>query len=183
MSCAPCCGFWRSGRPSPPRSCSMRAHFRAAWKAGHGRVGTDTSVAKAARCIWQWIPLGHLLALHVTAANEQERAQVAKLVTQVQEITGEHVELAYADEGCTGEDPAASAQAHGIELEVVRHSEPKRGFVLLPKRWVVERSFAWRARFCRLARDYERLPVTLAGLHFITFACLMLTRLFAATNV
>jgi transposase len=54
--------------------------------------------------------------------------------------------------------------------------EAKRGFVLLPKRWVVERSFAWAARFRRLARDYERLPATLAGLHFLAFACLFLHR-------
>ena len=47
-------------------------------------------------------------------------------------------------------------------------------FVLLPRRWVVERSFAWMARFRRLARDYERLSDTLAGMHFIAFACLML---------
>ena len=67
-------------------------------------------------------------------------------------------------------------------LEVVKHHEAKRGFVLLPRRWVVERSFAWTARLRRLARDYERLPTTLAGLHFIAFACLMLTRLFTATN-
>jgi len=50
----------------------------------------------------------------------------------------------------------------------------KEGFVLLPRRWVVERSFAWAARFRRLARDYERLPETLAGLHDLAFAILML---------
>ena len=55
--------------------------------------------------------------------------------------------------------------------------EAKRGFVLLPRRWVVERSFAWAARFRRLARDYERLPEMLAGLHFLAFAILMLRRL------
>ena len=52
--------------------------------------------------------------------------------------------------------------------------EAKRGFVLLPRRWVVERSFAWAARCRRLARDYERLPETLAGLHVVAFAVLML---------
>ncbi|NMV21619.1 transposase, partial [Vibrio parahaemolyticus] len=46
----------------------------------------------------------------------------------------------------------------------------------LPRRWVVERSFAWAARFRRLARDYERLPETLAGLHFLAYAILMLKR-------
>jgi transposase len=52
--------------------------------------------------------------------------------------------------------------------------------VLLPRRWVVERSFAWATRFRRLAKDYERLPETVRGLHFLAFACLMLTRVFAA---
>ena len=64
-----------------------------------------------------------------------------------------------------------------MELRVVKLPEAKRGFVLLPRRWVVERSFAWLARFRRLARDYERLPQTAAGLHYAAFACLMLTRL------
>jgi hypothetical protein len=73
--------------------------------------------------------------------------------------------------------PAAAAAAHGVKLEVVKLPDAKRGFVLLPRRWVVERSFAWMARFRRLARDYERLPTTLAGLHFIAFACLMLARI------
>jgi transposase len=46
--------------------------------------------------------------------------------------------------------------------------------VLLPRRWVVERSFAWAARFRRLARDYERLAATLAGYHWLAFGTLML---------
>src|SRR5688572_20138846 len=121
--------------------------------------------------------LGHLLALLVTPANEQERAQVEALARQVQAVTGERVELAYVDQGYTGEAPAAAAAAHGIRLEVVKHAEAKHGFVLLPRRWVAERSFAWAARFRRLARDYERLPETLAGLHFVAFVCLMLHRM------
>jgi len=120
--------------------------------------------------------LGHLLALRVTAANEQERAQVAALAEEVQQITGQSVELAYVDQGYTGEEVAEAAAEHGIQLEVVKHPEAKRGFVLLPRRWIVERSFAWAARFRRLARDYERLPETLEGLHFVAFAVLMLAR-------
>lgn len=121
--------------------------------------------------------LGHLLALHVTPANEQERDQVAELAEQVQQVTGDHVEVAFVDQGYTGDQPAQAAAAHGIELIVIQLPEAKKGFVLLPKRWVVERSFAWTARFRRLARDFERLPTTLAGLHFLAFACLMLKRL------
>ncbi|WP_157657316.1 transposase, partial [Burkholderia ubonensis] len=56
----------------------------------------------------------------------------------------------------------------------IKLPEAKKGFVLLPRRWVVERSFGWLNRFRRLARDYERLPETLSGLHFIVFAVLML---------
>jgi transposase len=118
--------------------------------------------------------LGNLLALLVTPANEQDRAQVGELAAAVQEVTGQTVEVAFVDQAYTGDVPAAEAQQHGIQLEVVKLPEAKRGFVLLPRRWVVERSFAWTARFRRLVRDYERLPATLAGLHLIVFACLML---------
>ena len=120
--------------------------------------------------------LGHLLAARVTPANEQERAQVAALAAEVQAVTGNTVEVAFVDQGYTGADPAEAADAHGIELVVVRLPEAKRGFVLLPRRWVVERSFAWATRFRRLAKDYERLPETVVGLHFVAFACLMLHR-------
>ena len=121
--------------------------------------------------------LGHLLALHVTAADEQDRAQVEKLAEAVQQITGDTIELAYVDQGYTGDNAAQAAEKHGVRLEVVKHTEAKRGFVLLPRRWVVERSFAWAARFRRLARDYERLGKTLAGLHYLAFAILMLANL------
>jgi transposase len=120
--------------------------------------------------------LGEFLALLVTTASEQDRAQVKELAEAVQESTGESVTLAYVDQGYTGEQAAGDAKEHGITLEVVKLSEAKRGFVLLPRRWVVERSFAWLARFRRLARDYERLPATLAGWHLVAFALLMLRR-------
>jgi transposase len=121
------------------------------------------------------------LALLVTPANEQERAQVAALASAVQQVTGEHVELAYVDQGYTGPDPAAAAAEHGIQLAVVKLPEAKRGFGLLPRRWVVERDFAGATRFRRLARDYERLAATLAALHFRAFVCLLLQRFTAVT--
>lgn len=121
--------------------------------------------------------LGHLLALKVTPANEQERAQVDALIKEVQEVTGESVEVAFADQGYTGAEPAVQAASHGVQLVVVKLEEAKRGFVLLPRRWVVERSFAWASRFRRLARDYERLPSSVAGLHWLAFLTLMLQSL------
>ena len=120
--------------------------------------------------------LGLLLAAHVTPANEQERAQVTTLAAAVQAVTGSHVEVAFVDQGYTGEQAETDAAAQGMRLEVVKLPEAKRGFVLLPRRWVVERSFAWMAKFRRLARDYERLPETVEVLHFVAFACLMLHR-------
>jgi transposase len=122
--------------------------------------------------------LGHLLAVVVTPANEQDRAQVAQLAQAVQSVVAEPVQVAFVDQGYTGEEPMDAAAKEGIRLEVIKHHEAKRGFVLLPRRWVVERSFAWAARFRRLARDYERLPATLAAFHWLAFITLMLSSLF-----
>lgn len=117
--------------------------------------------------------LGLLLAAHVTPANEQERAQVKALAEAVQDVTHQSVKVAFVDQGYTGDDPKTVAKEAGLELLVVKLPETKKGFVLLPKRWVVERSFAWTARFRRLARDFERLPETFRSLHFLAFAILM----------
>ncbi len=94
----------------------------------------------------------------------------------MQEATGESVEVAFVDQGYTGAQPFEEAGKRGIRLEVVKLPEARRGFVLLPRRWVVERSFAWLARFRRLSRDYERLPETLKGLHLLAASTLMLKR-------
>ncbi len=141
---------------------------RAGYDGGKKRKGSKVHMAVDT--------LGHLLTLFVTPANEQDRDQVAQLTSKIQEVTGDTVELAYVDQGYTGDKAKEAAEQHGIKLEVVKLPETRQGFVLLPKRWVVERSFAWTARFRRLARDYERLPETLAGLHFLAFAILLLKR-------
>ncbi|NTY35302.1 hypothetical protein FCJ57_02540 [Burkholderia diffusa] len=121
--------------------------------------------------------LGRLLALHVIPANEQDRAPVEQLAHAIEKMAGQSVALAYVDQCYTGEAARQAAQSPGIEQEVVKHTGAKRGFVLLPRRWVVQRSFAWAARFRRLARDSERLPHTLAGFHFLAFACLTLPKI------
>ena len=141
---------------------------RAGWDGHKRRRGSKVHLAVDTR--------GYLLTLLVTPANEQERAQVAQLTEQIQQVTGEAVQIAFVDQGYTGDAALQAAAEHGIDLVVVKLPEAKKGFVLLPKRWVVERSFAWAARFRRLARDYERLPETLAGLHFVAFAMLMSSR-------
>jgi transposase len=169
---------WSEGRADAPTAMILDARTvqstpesggRAGWDGHKRRKGSTTHAAVDT--------LGHPLALRVTPADAQEREQVGALAAAVQEATGENVEVAFVDQGYAGDEPAAEAAAHGIRLEVIKLPEAKQGFVLLPRHWVVERSFAWAARFRRLARDYERLPETFAGLHFVAFACLMLHRL------
>ena len=129
-----------------------------------GRAGYDGGKRKKGSKVHAAVDtLGNLLALTVTAGNEQERSQVAELSQKVQQVTGGTVGLAFVDQGYTGESAAAQARESEVELEVVKHHEAKHGFVLLPRRWVVERTSGWLGRFRRLARDYERLSQTLAG--------------------
>jgi transposase len=120
--------------------------------------------------------LGHVVALHVTPADADDRGEVGRLTRAVEAETSGSVEVGFVDQGYTGPKAAAAAQAHGIDLEVVRLPEAKRGFVLLPRRWVVERSFAWATRCRRLVKDYERYASTLAGFHLVAFVCLMLSQ-------
>jgi transposase len=166
-----------AGRPAQPSAVIFDARTLQSSPESGGRAGYDGAKRRKGSKVHLAVDtLGQVLALHVTAANEQERAQVAALAAAVQEATGDHVELAWVDQGYTGEEPAAAAAQQGIQLEVVKLPQAKKGFVLLPRRWVVERSFGWVARFRRLARDYERLAATLKGLHFVAFALLMLQR-------
>jgi transposase len=167
-----------TGRKSQPTAMILDSRTLQSTPESGGRGGYDGAKRRKGSKVHAAVDtLGHLLALHVTAADEQDRAQVEKLAEAVQEITGENIELAYVDQGYTGESAEQAAAKHGVRLEVVKHTEVKRGFVLLPRRWVVERSFAWAARFRRLARDYERLAKTLAALHYLAFAILMLANL------
>ena len=122
--------------------------------------------------------LGHLLALKMTAASDQERAQVGELMALVQKAAGGNVRAALADQGYTRAQPSEEAAKQGDTLEVVKLSEAKKGFVLLPKHWVVERTFCWQACFRRPSRDYEHPQDTLAGLHRLTSVFLMLHNLF-----
>ena len=120
--------------------------------------------------------LGNLLALHVTPANEQDRDQVGQLAQAIQEVSNQEVTLAYVDQGYTGQNPAAAALEHGIALEVVKLPEAKRGFVLLPRRWVVERSFAWLEKNRRLWKNCERWINTSLQFVHLAFLALLLKR-------
>ncbi|WP_284246680.1 IS5 family transposase [Methylobacterium haplocladii] len=166
-----------AGRKADPTAAILDSRTLRATPESGERAGYDGAKRKQGSKLHMAVDtLGHLLALHVTPANADDRAQVGRLAKSVQAATDDSVEIAFVDQGYTGENPATAAREHGIELEVVKLSEVKRGFVLLPRRWVVERSFAWASRFRRLVKDYERYASTLADLHIVAFVCLMLKK-------
>jgi transposase len=112
--------------------------LRATSESGH-RGGYDGHKGKKGSKVHAAVDtLGDLLALRVSPANEDDREEVKKLSEEIQQATAENVELAYVDQGYTGERAAGFAAEEGIRLEVVKHEEAKRGFVLLPRRWVIE---------------------------------------------
>jgi len=134
MTCEPCCD-WQKGKKEQPSAaifdgCTVQSTPESGERAGYDghkrKKGSKIHIAVDT--------LGLLLAAHVTPANEQERAQVKKLAEEVQEVTQNSVEVAFVDQGYTGDDPKNEAKEAGIELIVVKLPEAKKGFVLLP-RW------------------------------------------------
>jgi len=116
-------------------------------------------------------------------ATADDRAEVGRIAAPIQAATGDSVEVAFVDQGCTGSRPVEAARNHGIDLHVVKLTGAMRSFVLLPGRWVVVRSFAWATRFSRLARDYERIPQQLADLHVVALVFLMLRQVASLAQV
>jgi transposase len=176
---------WSEGRDSTPSAVIFDSTTRQSTPESGARAGYDGYKRRMGSKVHLAVDtLGHLLALHVTPANAQDREQVAQLAAAVQDATGQAVEVAYVDQGYTGLAARDAAAHHGIDLMVVKLDQAKRGFVLLPRRWVIERSFAWATRFRRLAKDYERLPEVVEGLYFLAFLSLILKRLlvFAARS-
>ncbi len=164
-----------AGRAAEPTAAIIDSRTLRSTPESGERAGYDGGKRKNGSKIYMAVDtLGYLLALHVTPANAEDRGEVERLVRTIQDVTDDAVELAWVDQGYTGERAANAAAKHGIALEVVKLPEAKRGFVLLPRRWVVEPSFAWATRFRRLVKDYERYAETLAGLRVVAFACLMM---------
>jgi transposase len=171
------------GRNAQPTAAILDSRTLQSTPESGARAGFDGAKKKKGSKVHLAVDtLGHLLALHVTPANEQDRDQVAELAEQIQQVTGETVEVAFVDQAYTGDTAREAAAGHGIQLEIVKRPQPGPGFVLLPRRWIVERSQAWVGRFRRLARDYERLADCFAGLHYIAFACILVQRFVAVIN-
>jgi transposase len=134
---------WADGRPAQPSAAIFDSATPQSTPESGQWAGDDWSKRRKGSKIQLAVDtLGHLLALVVTPANAQDRAQVAARAAAVQEATGRRVKVGFVDQGDTGEQAEADAAAHGIRLEVITLEEAKRGFVHLPRRWVVERLFA-----------------------------------------
>jgi transposase len=101
--------------------------------------------------------LGLLLCVLVTAACVQDRDAARPLLAQLA-TSFRRVGLVWADGGYAGKLVDWAHTSLQIVLQIVKRSDTATGFVVLPRRWVVERTLAWIARHRRCVRDYERLP-------------------------
>jgi transposase len=120
--------------------------------------------------------LGLILAVMVTPASTGDRDAAQDLLSQA---TRRHHRLrrVWADSGYTGMLVGWCARALNLILTVIRRSDGHKGFVVLPKRWIVERAFAWLTRSRRLARDYERLPASSEAMILWSMTMVMTRRL------
>ena len=122
--------------------------------------------------------LGLILAVVVHSAAIPERKGATMLLTKSQPLTrcAKLVKI-WADGGYSGPKFQAVGRAHGWTIEIVKRSDDQSGFVVIPKRWVVERTFSWLGRSRRLSKDYERKPRTAEAFIFVTMVRLLLARL------
>lgn len=123
--------------------------------------------------------LGLLMRVVVTAGDVQDRDGAKILLAELaeQEELIRRLKLIWADGGCRGALAAWVEEVLGWKLEIVEKPDGQVGFQVLPRRWVVERTFAWLVRQRRLARDYERLPETSEAFIYIAMIRLMVRRL------
>jgi transposase len=101
--------------------------------------------------------LGLLLTVIVTAASVQDRDGAHRLLALLRERFST-ISLVWADGGYAGRLVSWARQVLALTLTIVKRSEDTTGFIVLPRRWVVERTFGWLLRYRRLVRDYERRP-------------------------
>jgi transposase len=101
---------------------------------------------------------GLLLEVTVTAANVHDSVAAPDLLEKFMAAPGRLLKLVWADSAYQGEALAEAFARHGVKVEVVRRSDGQKGFVVLARRWVVERTLGWLSRARRLNRDHERRP-------------------------
>lgn len=128
--------------------------------------------------------LGLLLTVLVTKASVPEREGAKMLLQRALAQHFERLVLIWADGGYTGQDFCDWVLEHcGWLVEIVKRSDDADGFVVLPRRWVVERTFGWLYRFRRLSKDYEVLPETSEAWIYAAMVRIMLQRLARDTAV
>ena len=120
--------------------------------------------------------LGLILAVVVHAASIQDR-DGARLVLSKLKGRFPRLKLIWADGGYAGQLVDWVKQFGNWVLEIVKRSDDVKGFVVIPHRWVVERTFAWLGKFRRLSKDYEALPETSESLIYAAMIHIMLRRL------
>lgn len=120
--------------------------------------------------------IGLLLIVMVTAASVQDRAGGESILERLHRAL-RSVRHIFADGGYSGELVKLATRSWKIVVEIVKKPAEQIGFAVLPRRWVVERTFSWLMRWRRLARDYERLPETHEALVQVAMIGLMLNRL------
>ena len=120
--------------------------------------------------------MGLLLVVMVTAASVQDRDGGRGILKRLHRAL-ESVRLVFADGGYRGQLLPIAKSAWAITVEVVLKPADQRGFAVLPRRWVVERTFSWLMRQRRLVRDYERLPETHEAMVKWAMIAIMLNRL------
>jgi putative transposase len=120
---------------------------------------------------------GFVIAAQVTAANVQDHHQVYALAV-AGNWRSHRLTKIWVDEGYQGKDVAAAIwRDFLIDLEIVPKPTGQKGFVLVPRRWVVERTFAWLGRYRRLSKDYEYYCETQQTLIYLAMSHIMLRRL------
>ena len=120
--------------------------------------------------------MGLILAVVVHAANIQDR-DGAKLVLGKLRGRYRRLKLIWADGGYAGKLIEWTASFGNWVLEIVKRSDDVIGFVVLPRRWIVERTFGWIGRYRRMSKDYEMLPASSEAMILIVMINLMVHRL------
>jgi len=118
---------------------------------------------------------GLLLAVVVTIAGIQDRDAAHRLLTELRRFST--VRLVWADGGYAGRLVIWARKVLALTIEVVKRTDDAKGFAVLPRRWVVERTFAWISKFRRCVRDYETLPAHHEAMVHISMIMTMSRRL------
>ena len=120
--------------------------------------------------------LGNLLEVVISTANLHDTKGAQLLLNKVEKMTALRLLKIWADQGYQGDLVDTVQQDWEIVLEIVKREEGQVGFAVLPRRWVVERTFAWFGKYRRLSKDYERSTTSSEGMIYIASAHTMLKR-------